>query len=406
MKTLLISFSLLICWSITSTAQTTWQAGNLVSQYWPNNDVKSYGAKLYVASNDGLFVSSDNGNTWSSLTSNENTIKDVAEIQFTNNGGIFLRITSFGVCSSLDGGTSWIIDTAGVGDSYGADLLYYDANSDRVFYGTGYNLYALYYKSPSDAAWTKVSNLPSGLNNFSPVQMTRVANKLILIDIYRRVLESTDNGITWTQKSSTGLVSAESQVGPSRLLSIGNDLFYGIGGVFKSSDEGATWTKIDQGFASSDTRSLYYDGSSLYSSTYSGRKTYKSTDLGVTWTEFGGTGEWFFKAITNHNGALFGVIHSKDSIYVYGSISSSTDLKNINDIVAIYPNPVNDFLTINNLTNGSLLKIKDITGKIIVSSLVINEKTIINTENFNNGVYILCIEDNRKTYNKKFIVNK
>jgi photosystem II stability/assembly factor-like uncharacterized protein len=304
-------------------AQTVWQSHSLVSQNWPNNDVKSYGNKLYVASNNGLFQSSDNGNTWTNLTSGFTGYSDLVEIQFTNTGNIFVRKNSFGVIRSLNGGSNWEFDTTGVGSNYGTDLLYYDGTSDRVFLGVGWPKYKLYYQSPTDANWTEVTNLPT-LNNFSPTQMTRKGTKLFLTDVYKRVLESSDNGITWIQKTGTGLGSADSQVGPGRFLSIGNDLYLGVGRVWKSTDDGNTWTAVDQGFPLQsgvyvDTRCLYYDGSKLYASTYTERKTFESSDNGATWTEFGGSGSWFFKAMTMHNGALYGAIHSKDSLYIYGS---------------------------------------------------------------------------------------
>jgi photosystem II stability/assembly factor-like uncharacterized protein len=384
----------------------TWQPHSLVSQYWPNNDVKSYGGNLYVASNDGLFNSSDNGNTWNDLTSGFSGYSDLVEIQFTNNGNIFIRKNSFGVIRSLDGGSTWEYDTTGVGSNYGTDLLYYDSNSDRVFLGVGYPKYRLYYQSPSDAAWTEVSNLPTGLNSFTPVQMTRKGSKLFVIDVYKRVLESSDDGISWIQKSGTGLTDATSQVGPGRFLSIGDDLFLGIAGVWKSTDDGNTWTRIDQGFTSIDTRSLYYDGSTLYTSTYGGRMTYKSTDNGNSWTDFGGSGEWFFKALTMHNSSLYGVIHSKDSLYITDSGTTSIASLNSGPSISLYPNPANEFVTLSNVPVGSTINMLDITGKVVYNVSVKHENTRINTVPFTNGIYTLQIESNGVISTKKMVVGR
>lgn len=390
---------------ISASAQITWQPHSLVSEYWPNNDIKSHDGKLYVASNDGLFSSSDNGNSWNNLTAGFTGMGDLVEIQFTNNDDIFVRQNSYGIIRSLDGGATWELDTAGTGTNYASDLLFYDAVSDKIFFGVGYNKYALYYQAPADAAWTKVVNLPAGLNNFSPVQMTRKGNKLFVVDIYMRVLESSDNGITWTQKSGAGLADAQSQVGPSRFLSIGNDLYYGIGGVWKSTDDGDNWTRIDQGFANSDTRCLYFDGSSLYSSTYGEGKTYSSTDNGATWTDMGGSGSWFFKAMTMHNGSLYGVVHAKDSIFVYenstAGLTESSDMK-----FSVYPNPAADFVTIGNAPIGSMLRITDVTGKMVYNSEVRSEQTTIPTTGFMNGVYMVHLENNVTFPKRKFVISK
>ena len=399
--TLLLLFSA----SVSAKAQT-WQPYSQISQHWPNNDIKSYNGKLYVASNDGLFSSADNGATWTDLTAGVSGLGDLVELQFTNNGEIFVRQNSFGIIRSLDGGSTWQLDTLGTGGSYGAALLFYDSVSNRVFFGVGYNKYALYYQAPTDAGWTKVNNLPSTLNNFSPVQMTRKGGKLFVIDVYRRVLESSDNGDTWIQKSGTGLVTAESQVGPSRFLSIGNDLYYGIGGVWKSTDDGDNWTQIDQGFASSDTRCLYHDGATLYSSTFGGGKTYKSVDNGTTWTDMGGSGSWFFKAMTMHNGSLYGVVHSKDSIYVYGSGTASVAGQSPIGKISVYPNPATDVVNIDNVPVGSTISIIDMTGKAVYRSGVTDRQTTISTIEFANGIYMLQIVNNGEFFSRKLMVNK
>jgi photosystem II stability/assembly factor-like uncharacterized protein len=389
--------------SISTAFSQTWGNHSLVSQNWPNNDVKSHEGNLYVASNDGIFKSIDNGNTWTDLTSGFSGYSDLVEMQFTNTGNIFARKNSFGVIRSLNAGSTWDYDTTGVGSNYGTDVLYYDEVSDKVFLGIGFPKYRLYYQSPSDAIWTEVINLPAGLNNFSPTQMTRKGNKLFVIDIYKRVLESSDNGVSWIQKAGTGLTDATSQEGPNRFLSIGDDLFFGVAGVWKSTDDGDSWSKIDQGFASSDTRCLYYDGSILYSSVYSQRKTYKSTDNGSTWTDFGGSGSWFFKAMAMHNGSLYGVIHSKDSLYVFGEESTSLIGNNTTQSFKVYPNPANEHVTVSNVPLGSSIKIFSISGKMIYSSLIRNEPTIINTNNLENGVYIFQIENDGNIENKKVV---
>ncbi len=380
MKTIFTTFFLTLI-SMFGIAQN-WQAHSVVSQYWPNNDVKSYGGKLYVASNDGLFSSSDNGNTWSHLTAGQTGFTDLAEIVFTNDGAIFARQISYGIVRSLDGGSTWEVDTAGVGSNYGTDLLYYDGVSDKVFLGLGYDKYRLYYQSPSDAGWTEVTNLPAGLNNFSPVQMTRKGDKLFVIDIYKRVLESSDNGISWIQKNGSGLTDAGSQVGPGRFLAIGNNLFLSAGLLWKSTDDGDSWVRIDQGFALSfdlyvDTRCLYYDGTTLYASTHADRMTYKSTDNGTTWTDFGGSGEWFFKAMTMHNGSLFGVIHMKDSLFVLGSGPSSIASHDSKPAIYFYPNPANEHLSILSSFNGNTqFEIFDMQARRIMSSTISLERDI------------------------------
>lgn len=393
-------------------AQTDWQAHSQVSQYWPNNDIKSHGGKLYVASNDGVFSSDDDGSTWTDLTDGFSGYGDMVELEFTNDGDIFARKNSFGVVRSLDGGSTWEFDTAGVGQNYGTEMLYYDGISDKVFLGVGYPKYKLYSQSPTDASWTAVTNLPNGLNNFTPTQMTRKGSKLFLTDVYKRVLESSDDGITWVQKTGTGLGNADAQVGPGRFLAIGNDLYLGCGNVWKSTDDGNNWTAVDQGFPLQsgiyvDTRSLYYDGAKLYASTYTDRKTFESADNGATWTDFGGQGSWYFKAMTKHNGALYGVIHSKDSIYIYGSLTTPVnEIPGRASAISIYPNPAEGMVNVQNTPVGSVIKITDIVGTLIYSTTTTAQTTRINTSGFANGIYMVQVEGTEKSAATRLIVNR
>lgn len=71
----------------------------------------------------------------------------------------------------------------------------------------------------------------------------------------------------------------------------------------------------------------------------------------------------------------------------------------------IYPNPAKETAIIGNLASGSTLTITDITGKVVYSTFINKEQVIINTSEFENGVYIVQIANNHAVYNKKLVVN-
>ena len=72
----------------------------------------------------------------------------------------------------------------------------------------------------------------------------------------------------------------------------------------------------------------------------------------------------------------------------------------------IFPNPAKENLTLSDLPNGSRVEIFDITGKKVYGSVVNNERTIINTANYKNGVYLIEIIYNSAVSNRKFVVEK
>ena len=79
---------------------------------------------------------------------------------------------------------------------------------------------------------------------------------------------------------------------------------------------------------------------------------------------------------------------------------------NSSSTINLYPNPVKDILNISSSDNIKSLKVKDLLGRIIYSSLDINSKSIsLNTSNFRNNVYLLSLIINDKLIIKKIIIN-
>lgn len=71
----------------------------------------------------------------------------------------------------------------------------------------------------------------------------------------------------------------------------------------------------------------------------------------------------------------------------------------------IYPNPSNNYLEIKNLPYSSMIKLIDITGKLLFNRFVVNENnTTITTTDFMNGFYILQIEHDGIIINEKILV--
>ena len=61
--------------------------------------------------------------------------------------------------------------------------------------------------------------------------------------------------------------------------------------------------------------------------------------------------------------------------------------------LGIYPNPINEALTVYGLSKEATLELYDVAGKLIVTEKI-NGTTTINTTFLEKGVYILNITDN------------
>ncbi|WP_310554961.1 T9SS type A sorting domain-containing protein [Flavobacterium sp.] len=84
---------------------------------------------------------------------------------------------------------------------------------------------------------------------------------------------------------------------------------------------------------------------------------------------------------------------------------STNDEMRINTTVSIYPNPTTDLLNIQTPVNSIVSKIKiiDVLGKIV---LEINEvSNSINVQSLTNGIYIIQVTIDNRSYQQKFIKN-
>jgi hypothetical protein len=88
------------------------------------------------------------------------------------------------------------------------------------------------------------------------------------------------------------------------------------------------------------------------------------------------------------------------------SKSQGAGIEFTENLWTIFPNHTKECITINHLSSGSNINLFDITGKKVYSSVTENEQTNINTENFENGVYIIQVTNNGAVANRKVVVSK
>ena len=69
--------------------------------------------------------------------------------------------------------------------------------------------------------------------------------------------------------------------------------------------------------------------------------------------------------------------------------------------ISFYPNPANDFLLINGADNGAVIKIFDLSGKLVSSKQ--NNSEPIDIRNLQAGVYIILVENNEMKFAQRFM---
>lgn len=87
-------------------------------------------------------------------------------------------------------------------------------------------------------------------------------------------------------------------------------------------------------------------------------------------------------------------------------LTMGNDENHLQSEIRTYPNPASEFITVTNLSIGSIVNIFDISGKIVYSSTITNEQTKIFTSNLTNGTYFIQLVENGIITYRKLIVSK
>jgi photosystem II stability/assembly factor-like uncharacterized protein len=234
----------------------------------------SGGTDLYAGTSEGVFRTSDNGDTWTNVSF---IYSQVRGLEVTPSGAI-LAGTDADAFRSPDGGATWT-----------------DTNSQSVPYdfavnlqGTsGVSLFAVdastgIHKSTNDGVTWFDSN--NGIDDIEVNSITVVPNGAggsnVLAGVYAGIFLSTNDGGSW-QSVNPNPMPMDWVVTPNG--SGGQDVFGGgFGGVWRSTNYGVTWApsglggEIVQAMATTTSGTLMFAGGDPFG-------VYRSTDHGLTW---------------------------------------------------------------------------------------------------------------------------
>ncbi len=254
---------------------TTWSAVNAGMTNLDIRALHTAGTKLYAGTHGGgVFVSTDAGTSWTSQMTGMHHSFITA---FADNGVNMFTATSGGVFVSTNDGANWIARNSGLVASAVGDVVV--VMGTDLFVRTRYGV----WRSPDyGESWGSAGLQDSLVWSIVASGANLVAATYSEIDFeYRGPYYSTDNGTTWT--AATGLTS-----GANCYAKTGSHLFAGVynGGVYRSSDDGASWTQSKTGLGSGSVFSITSDGTNLYAGTGYGAnsKVNRSSDNGATWT--------------------------------------------------------------------------------------------------------------------------
>jgi hypothetical protein len=329
---------------------TTAQWENISSGIGNRPVYSLYNNSSYIyagSSNHGIYLSSDNGTSWSPAGVNYFNIT----YAMTEFGGYLYAACELGVWRTSNNGAYWSYTSLNNTTMYSLA-----SNQSRVFVGSHNS--GLFY-SAGGTGWF-ISQL-----NTQSVKALAVNGNFLLAGCGNSagIFISTNNGTNWFS-SSLNYKSVYS------LTLNGNIAFAGTGsGVYTSTDSGYTWTQTS--LNNELVYSLAVSGSNVFAGTEL-HGVYVSEDNGVSWTQRNeGLGNITIHALRIANNYLFAGA-SANGVYrrqignLVGVTNLSNETANKYSLSQNYPNPFNPATNIKfdiPKQSNVVIKVFDITGK-------------------------------------------
>ncbi len=249
--------------------QTNGSYGRRVSCFFQNGSTLFAGLAV-----DGIIRSTDNGANW--LPANTGLISPMGGIpgissfvvMGTNpSSAILFAGTGGGVFISTNGGASWTLPTASLSSASIGDLAVVGTNLFAATYPAG-----LVVSTDSGKSWSVVN---TGFTTSGSA--LAVMGNTLFFQANKGIERTSDNGTTWDSLNTGGWGN-----GVGWLTVIGADLFAITGEVFHSPDNGMNWIGPDSGLIQHFVTGIQTYKSNRFASSFGG--IYYSSDDGATWS--------------------------------------------------------------------------------------------------------------------------
>lgn len=380
---------------------------NLNAQ-WTNISFAGNDFFVVVAKGDTMFAGgaagiykSINGNSYTDISNGLPQWPWIQDIVIYNNK-IFVSVIYDGVFVSEDNGATWKTFN---------NQLNYNNGVFKMCVSNGYLFVAaaskMYRTSINQDNWTKVLDVNGGVT-----EIAANGQNIFAATSGTGVYFSTDSGNNWTQKNS-GIPPIGNFFHEIRTIGVNknNDVFIGVRGygVYKYFSTENKWKQSSVGIKEVDDGvDTYYYGLKAIGNTVivgNSGKVYLSTDNGSTFTNI------------SDNTYLYtrNLFMNKDYIYYAGAgirrksnngLYTLTAMKDINNSLSnnIYPNPFVDLINVDNFTGKAVFSLFTLSGELIKKAEITSDKPYLDTQNVQNGAYILKIEQEGKLpFYKKLI---
>lgn len=305
----------------------------LSAQYFNANNIFIQGGKLYVASNDAVYSTADDGATWSTSSFSGIAVFPITQgaysgIAFSRTGTLYVTqddgksFNSTQLPTSNAYVTDMALDLSGkfIASAYNSPALKFTGNltSDPSTLPTyidfgwqptngpygGYarelavdnsnNVYLLsnpaYKANLAVTSWSRLG-FPAGYNYFNSLALKKSANTIYMVE-YDRIFSSADGGTSWTTFNQEAIIDRQKMV----VCPNGVNIMIANNSIFATAANGNTFGTAKYAFTASERFYYYYSHAIVSTSnnvvlieildpTTGKEKLKRSTNSGVNWTD-------------------------------------------------------------------------------------------------------------------------
>lgn len=207
------------------------------------------GKKLFAATANGLFVSIDAAQHWSAVGENA---KGLTSHMFTalafdlNAPHTIYLATQHDVFMSTDDGTTWSSISTGIATDATINSLTFDTDNHRLWVATSLGVYR---SDNRGASWQSLNNgIPANIDVYTiqPASISGGVQGLIFAGTSQGFLRSTDTGMHWAESlqslAKTQVHAVFVDFRTPTTVYVGTDV-----GVLRSDDSGQSWSGIASG---------------------------------------------------------------------------------------------------------------------------------------------------------------
>lgn len=290
---------------------------------------------------------------------------------------------------------NWVEANDGLTD---LSILSMIANGNNIFAGTTRGLFV---SSDTGNSWIETDN---GITA-SSIYSLAINDSNIFAGTDQGIFLSNNYGINWIPVNSGLTVSSF----VASIAISGNNVFAITfsDSVYLSANNGNSWLPVNVGLPQyAYATTMISTDSEIFMGT-NGVGIFISTNNGSNWQSAGLMGVYIASLAISDSTIFAG---SLDAGIWQHSLSDITGIQQISPSVAtfqLYPNPTSSAFTIETTGTGSQqLQVFDITGQLLLSQSITNNKTTIDASGLAVGVYLVSLKNSEGASTQKLVIAK